>query len=519
MIDLGRTLLGAAERYPDREAIVDGPTRWTYEKWFECVRHVAGGLVEVGLRPGDHLVTILKNRWQNASLHWACQLAGIVVTPINWRAKPGEIDFVLRDAEAKAVAFEMATEVAVNDTVLGRKMPRIAVGGDGDLSFNDLVRCNPIGITEKSRTQDISVMLYTSGTTGRGKGVPRSHHAERASSMAHVVQNKYCQGERILGVMPLYHTMGVRSLLSMALINGCFICQSHFGAEETLMLVEHERITALFLVPTLYHDLLAHESFGSRDLSSVRKLGFAGAPMQEKLLRRVHEAFKPEVFVNHYGSSEIYTFSVETHASKNPGSVGKAGVNQRLRVIKIGSEDPEERVAAGETGQIIADLASDEAFVGYWRRPDADENSLRGGWYFTGDTGWFDGNGNLFLAGRVDDMIIAGGENISPVEIENVLSAHSEVSEVVVVGLADERWGQRVTAFIKARNMISPEELDMFCRSSELADFKRPRDYVFLDEIPKSPVGKVLRRLLVSGDYRMDERVSMDAEDGKATFA
>ncbi|HIM72738.1 MAG TPA: long-chain fatty acid--CoA ligase, partial [Alphaproteobacteria bacterium] len=241
MIDLGRTLLGAAERYPDREAIVDGPTRWTYEKWFECVRHVAGGLVEVGLRPGDHLVTILKNCWQNASLHWACQLAGIVVTPINWRAKPGEIDFVLRDAEAKAVAFEMATEVAVNDTVLGRKMPRIAVGGDGDLSFNDLVRCNPIGITEKSRTQDISVMLYTSGTTGRGKGVPRSHHAERASSMAHVVQNKYCQGERILGVMPLYHTMGVRSLLSMALINGCFICQSHFDAEETLMLVEHER--------------------------------------------------------------------------------------------------------------------------------------------------------------------------------------------------------------------------------------------------------------------------------------
>ena len=124
MIDLGRTLLGAAERYPDREAIVDGPTRWTYGKWFECVCHVAGGLVELGLRPGDHLVTILKNRWQTASLHWACQLTGVVITPINWRAKPGEIDFVLSDAEAKAVAFEMATEVAVNDTVLGPKMPR-----------------------------------------------------------------------------------------------------------------------------------------------------------------------------------------------------------------------------------------------------------------------------------------------------------------------------------------------------------------------------------------------------------
>ena len=362
-------------------------------------------------------------------------------------------------------------------------------------------------------------MLYTSGTTGLGKGVPRSHQAERAAAMAHIVQNRYRLGERTLGVMPLYHTMGVRSLLSMALINGCFICQSHFDAEETLMLIEHERITALFLVPTLYHDLLSHESFSSWDLSSVRKLGFAGAPMEGGLLQRVNEAFNPELFVNHYGSSEIYTFSVEPNASKNPGSVGKAGINQRIRVIKIGSEDPEDHVSTGETGQIIADLASDEAFKGYWRRPDADEKVLRDGWYFTGDIGWFDKHGDLFLDGRIDDMIITGGENVSPVEIEKILSAHPQVVEASVAGLFDERWGQKVTAFIKARKVVSPEELDAFCCDSVLADFKRPRNYVFVTEIPKSPVGKVLRRLLVSGDYEVDKRFLEKTENGMATSA
>ena len=519
MLDLGTTLLGAAERYPDREAVVDGATRWTYGGWFECVRQVAGGLVEAGLRPGDHLVIVLKNRWQMAALHWACQLVGVIATPINWRAKSEEIDFVLRDADAKAVAFEMSTEITVKEAASAHFITSIAVSGDGDLSLDDLIASKPVTVAGRARAEDMSVMLYTSGTTGLGKGVPRSHQAERAAAMAHIVQNGYRLGERTLGVMPLYHTMGIRSLLSMALINGCFICQYHFDAEETLMLIEHERVTALFLVPTLYHDLMSHESFSSRDLSSVRKLGFAGAPMEGGLLQRVNEAFNPELFVNHYGSSEIYTFTVEPHASEKPGSAGKAGVNQRIRVIKIGSKDPEDHVSTGETGEIIADLASDEAFKGYWRRTDADEKVLRDGWYFTGDIGWLDNHGDLFLAGRIDDMIITGGENVSPAEIEKILSAHPEVVEVAVAGLADERWGQQVTAFIKARKAVSPDELDVFCRGSALADFKRPRNYVFVTAIPKSPVGKVLRRLLVSGDYEVDKRFLGKTENEMATLA
>ena len=338
--------------------------------------------------------------------------------------------------------------------------------------------------------------------------MPRRQRAERAAALAHVAQNLYCRGERTLGVMPLYHTMGVRSLLAMALIDGAFICQHHFGAAAALRHIARERITSLYLVPTLYHDLVGHPNFAACDTSSVTKLGFAGAAMPDGLLKRVDAAFRPALFVNHYGSSEIYTFTTEPRAAAKPGSAGKAGLNQRIRIIKFGTDSPDARAATGEEGQIIADGASDEAFESYWRRPDADARALHDGWYFTGDTGYFDAEGDLFVTGRVDDMIISGGENVSPADIESVLSLHPAVAEVAVVGMPDERWGQRVTAFVKrapnADVAVEPAALDAWCRASSLADYKRPRDYVFVAEIPKSPVGKILRRLLVAGEYRRE---------------
>jgi 2-furoate---CoA ligase len=158
---------------------------------------------------------------------------------------------------------------------------------------------------------------------------------------------------------------------------------------------------------------------------------------------------------------------------------------------------------AGETGEIIVSLASDEAFGGYYHRPEATARAMREGWYFTGDTGYLDSDGDLWLAGRVDDMIITGGENVHPVEVEDVLAGHPEVLDVAVVGLPDERWGQVVTAFVvPQRADLTVDEVDDFCRASEtLARFKRPRRIVFVRQIPKSPVGKILRRLLVAGEY------------------
>lgn len=506
MLDLGSSFIASVARDPDATAIVDGDLRLTYRQWFAKIASVVASFDRIGLKPGDHLVTVLQNRWEAATIHWACQLAGIVITPINWRAKADELDFCIENSEACALVYQDASAEAVSSSSRAPGLRCIAVGdgasGNGKVFvFADMISEDSLSITPRVSADAWSIMLYTSGTTSKPKGVPRRHRAERAAGVAHVAQNLYGRHERTLGVMPLYHTMGVRSLIAMSLIGGTYVCLPRYDPQQALAVIEAEKITNLYLVPTLYHDLVYHDEFSKHDVSSVRKLGFAGASMTDGLLKKLDETFKPDLFVNHYGSSEIYTFTIDQNAVAKPGSAGKAGINQHVRVVKLNAVSAEDVADPNEEGEIVALLAGDESFEGYWRRPDADAKSLRDGWYFTGDTGFRDADGDLFVTGRVDDMIITGGENVSPVEIESCLSLHPAVSEVAVVGLPDERWGKIVAAFVKRNAAVTEQDLDQFCRTSGLANFKRPRRFVFVDAIPKSPVGKLLRRLLIAGEY------------------
>lgn len=346
MLDLGRTFLQSVDRSACTTALVDGALRFRWGDWALIIGGVQRGLMAMGLRKGDHVLSVLQNRNEAATLHWACQFAGLVMTPINWRAKPEEIDHALRDSGARLLVYEAVSQDAVSQSALAGTVPRLAVGKvDGDDACFDQVFTELVEPTPNARAEDLSLMLYTSGSAGR------------------------------------------------------------------------------------------------------------------------------------------------------------AGMNTRLRVIKLDSKNPIEVAGPMEEGQIVADLLSDEAFEGYHNREDANARSLRDGWYFTGDMGYVDTEGDLFVTGRVDDMIISGGENISPVDIESVLSLHPSVDEVAVAGLKDERWGQRVVAFVKARGTVAAESLDAHCRASDLVNFKRPREYVFVREIPKSPVGKVLRRKLVAGEF------------------
>ena len=507
MPDLGRAFLAAAARSPAACAIVEGERRLTYADWLERIFGAVAGLDALGLRPGDHLVTVLRNRIEAATLHWACQFARVVITPVNWRATPGELDFVLRDADARALVYEPVSAPAA---AVAENVPRIALDGEPgstDSWAGVFETAGPAAmVASRATADDISLMLYTSGTTGRGKGVPRRHRAEHAAALSCIAHHQYAFGESTLGVMPLYHTMGVRALLVSALLGGCFVCQPRFDAAAALDLIESERLTALFLVPTLYHDLLSHPSFSPERVSSVRRASFAGMPMTDALVQRVQEGIRPDLFVNHYGSSEVFTFTIEQHAHAKPGSAGRAGLGQEVRIVRLGSLDPEDVVGApGEEGQIAVRLDHDEAFDGYWRRSDADAKALHRGWYFTGDTGHQDDEGDLFVTGRVDDMIISGGENITPVEVENVLSLHPAVAEVAVAGLPNERWGQRVAAFVVRCEPVAQEALDAHCRASRLPAYKRPREYAFVRTIPKSPVGKILRRRLVAGEFERED--------------
>jgi 2-furoate---CoA ligase len=507
MLDLGTSFLASVARDPDALALVDGDVRLTYAQWLGRISSLASAFDRIGLKPGDHLLTALQNNWQAATVHWACQLAGIIVTPVNWRVTADELDFCIENSDSRALIYQDVSERAAAASTRASNLAIMCAGSKprkGELSLDALCNEPADRAVPRVNAEAWSIMLYTSGTTSRPKGVPRRHRAERAAGIAHVAQNLYRRGERTLGVMPLYHTMGVRSLIAMSLIGGTFVCLPRFDARKALSLIASERVTNLYLVPTLYHDLVHCDGFAESDISSVRKLGFAGASMTDGLLQKLAEAFRPELFVNHYGSSEIYTFTIDQDAAKKPGSAGKAGINQQVKVVRLNAVSVEDVAAAGEEGEVAALLAGDESFEGYWRRPDADARALRDGWYFTGDTGYVDEDGDLFVTGRVDDMIISGGENVSPVEIESCLSLHPAVSEVAVVGLPDERWGKIVTAFVKRSLPVTEQELDRHCRDSGLAAFKRPRRFVFVDAIPKSPVGKLLRRLLVAGEYQIE---------------
>jgi 2-furoate---CoA ligase len=227
--------------------------------------------------------------------------------------------------------------------------------------------------------------------------------------------------------------------------------------------------------------------------------------MTPALIEHCLEALRPELFVNYYGSSEIYTFTFSDRQNRKPGSAGRPGLNQSIRVVPADSEGRavhDEVLAAGQPGEIIASMASPEAFKGYWRLPEADAKAIRDGWYYTGDLGQWDKDGELTIMGRVDDMIISGAENIYPEEVEDVAVRSGLAADVAVIGMADARLGQRVVAFVEPAMVgLDAQALDQAYLASPLPRFKRPREYVFVKRMPRSASGKLLRRLLREGEY------------------
>jgi 2-furoate---CoA ligase len=506
-MDLGTALAFSVMRQRGQEAIVDGGLRRTYEEWYAEIRAVAGGLRDMGVAKGDHLVVVMRNRYEMATIYWACQLLGVIFTPVSWRAGAEEIAYCLRDAEAVCVAFDGASKDAVpkaaTDAGIAPRCRIVAADGRGEgIPFQRLMAASPVAHPAAPNEFSTSLMLYTSGTTGRPKGVPRSHRNELSASISQIAHNRYRRGETSLGVMPLFHTMGVRVMIASVLIGGKLVCVPEYEPEEVLHLIAAEKITALFLVPTMFHDLLRLKSLSSCDLSSLSRVGYAGMTMAPALAEACLAELKPRLFVNYYGSSEIYTFSYCDDLVRKPGSAGRAGMNQVLRVVEPGHGSDTATLPAGQTGEIIASMRSPEAFAGYWKRPDADAKGIQGEWYRTGDLGQMDEEGELFVVGRVDDMIISGGENIYPEEVEDVLIRSKLVVGVAVVGMPDERLGARVVAFVEpAIAGLGPQQLDAVCVASSLARFKRPREYVLVKSIPRSATGKILRRRLRALDY------------------
>ena len=527
-MNLGLSLLYAAERTPEADAVTDGDARLSYRSVQQVAAMLAAGLASRGVGRGDRVAVVLKNRREAVELYWACQWLGAVFVPLSWRVAAADVAYCVADSGATIVVCEevslehalacsgevdrfVAIGTAAGESTSASLAERLRAAGRSVPcdSYESLLaageEAGPAPPAADLDDRETSIFLYTSGTTGRPKGVPRSHAAERAGGLSQALHQSYRPGERTLGVMPLYHTMGIHTLLAAQIVGGCFVCQPDWDAAAALDLIESELIGSLYLAPTLFHDLVHSPAVAGADVSSVRTVAYAGAAMTSALVERCVEVFGPETFVNHYGSTEVYTYSVHFDQRAAPGCAGRPATNARLRLVRPApGAGPDDEVAPGETGEIICHLSSDEAFAGYWNRPDADARAIRDGWYFTGDLGRCDASGNLWIVGRIDDMIISGGENVHPLEVEDVLERAPGVREVAVVGLPDDRWGQAVTAFVvlddevsEAREDATASRLDAYClEAADLARFKRPRRYHFPDSLPKSPSGKILRRLL-----------------------
>jgi 2-furoate---CoA ligase len=500
-VHLGWAFEAAALRHPELPGVVGAEGTLSYRDWATRSRGVAAWLRANGVRPGDRVALSMRNREELATTYLAVQLAGAVAVPASFRFGPRELGHVVSDSGAHTLIVDESTA-----GVAGRlDSPPGLMLEVGEL----LAAARSTNEIDSPSNNDsgLSVILYTSGTTGLPKGVPRTHRAEYAASLAHVVQCGWRAGERTLGAMPIAHTMGIRSLLATMLAGGLYVPVASVSDGPVLDLLAAHEVSSLYLVPSAFHILLDRMAADDVELPACRRLAYAGAPMTGALVGRCVDAFNPEVFVNHYGSTEIYTFTISPRQREKPGCAGRPGLHTRVRLVEADPErrvSPDQVVEPGETGEVIVTIEGDEAFAGYLNRPDATAAAIRDGWYFTRDLGRLDDDGDLWIEGRVDDMIITGGENVYPIEVEDAVARHPDVAEVVVCGLPDPRWGQLVTAFVvpgPGRHLDSRDVLEFARRDQDLAGYKRPRQVVVVRSIPKSPVGKILRRELLAGNY------------------
>ncbi|WP_332900241.1 class I adenylate-forming enzyme family protein [Haladaptatus sp. CMSO5] len=512
--NMGNVFARTVARAPDHVGLVDADTgaQYTYGEWGAKVESLSSALSSLGIGPGDRVGAIMRNRAELATLYWATQYVGAVFVPLNYRAAPEEFHHLMETAEPRLLFFSGESRDVVEQT-RGELDIETFIYVDADTPGFAI----PYDVFVKIATDEFeptwvpadadSIILHTSGTTGDPKGVRRSHFNTYAASVAQAYELGWRDGESVLGLMSLFHTMGFHTLTTAVLLNMTWVAQGSFSPKETLDAVTEEGIENLHMVPSVYHDLFMSDIIDEYDLDCVRRVSYGGMVMRDPIQEHIKAKIDPESFVNHYGSTEVYTHSVCRH-SGHDRCAGKPGINTDVRIVHLrqnGDHDPDDEVPEGDLGEVIVDASSPETMVGYL---GGAKPAIHDGWFFTGDLGYISAPGRIHVVGRVDDMILSGGENIYPVEVESTLGRHPNVHEVAVVGLEHEKWNQAIAAFVyvaEPPKSVDFEalamELDTHCLESDsLADFKRPQKYVFVDEISKSNVGKLLRRELRKPD-------------------
>jgi fatty-acyl-CoA synthase len=503
-----RDLLGqSAAKYPEETGIRDPATdeELTFGEWDERVTRVANSLLGRGLAPGDRLSIATKDSVAFPTLVFAAAAAGLVCNPIDYRASPGRLQYILDHSGSGGLVYDASTADTVGavddddlpDLLVGPPHPDVADGP----GYESLPQGSAVPPETGVAEDDTALLLYTSGTTGRPKGVQHTHRNVVEADLLMLPYNRLRPGDVSLALGPLYHVGPLLCNFVPALhVGATNVIQRDFDPGTTLDYVEHEGVSAIWGVPTHFNELIDHETVDDRDLTTVRMIQYSGDTMPREVVRECREQFQGVDFINAYGTTEVIPACLvhpEDH-DDHLGSIGKSVPNTETRLVDPDDPRPENVVERGETGEIL--VRTPTAMEGYWRDPERTADAFVDDWYRTGDLARRDGDGFVYFVDRKDDMIVSGGENIYPAEVENALHEHPGIHAAAVTGTPHERWNEVATAFVVADDEdLTAEDIEAYCKDhAGLDDFKRPRRYRFLDELPKTESGKISRADLES---------------------
>jgi long-chain acyl-CoA synthetase len=503
---VGEMLLRNANKFPNKTAVIDGGTRFDYRTLNARVNALSSTLLTRGLTKSDRIGVLVHNSYQFIELYFAAAKTGGIFCPYNNHLRSGELKEIINYSQPRLLVLDRDFADVI-ESIRG-EIPSVEhfvclqAGVPSLEDYEALVSAGSDGEPQVNICDDDTMSIFfTAGTTGRPKGAIRTHRHVMTDAVTGVIELKVEYDEKVLISFPMYHVACEDNIIRHVYMPNTIVVkrEGSFNPEDVLQIIETEKITRCQFVPTMLHSLLQSPNVDTYDLSSLKLILYAGAPMHVELLKRCLKRFRCG-FAQLYGQAESGPLTTilkpEDHVLEGSeeqltrlASAGKPVVCYEIRIV-----DHEDRdMAIGEIGEIIG--RSEAMMKGYWDMPAETEEKLKNGWLHTGDLGRFDKDGYVYVVERKNDMIISGGVNIYPREIEEVLYQHAAVEEASVVGVPDEHWGESAKAVVvlKRGTRATQEEIIGFC-GERMAGFKKPKSVDFWDELPKSPQGKVLKK-------------------------
>ena len=487
--NLASNLTASAQRVPDNVALKLDDVEVTYAQLDEASGRMAGVLRARGVQPGDRVGVMLPNVPYFAIAYYGVLRAGGVVVPMNVLLKSREVAFYLSDPEARLL---IAWHDFADDAQKGAEQAGVECILVKPGEFEQLLGAvEPVSETEPRDPQDTAVILYTSGTTGKPKGAELTHANLRRNVEVASRLFEYSDDDVVLGALPLFHSFGQTCAMNCATrVGATLTLLPRFDPGKALEIMQRDGVSVFLGVPTMYGAMLNHEGREGFDTSKLKLCGSGGAAMPVEVMRAFEQAFGAKVLEG-YGLSETSPVASFNHPDRErkPGSIGTPIEGVEMKVV----DDEGNEVPTGEVGEIV--IRGHNVMKGYWKRPDATAEAIKDGWFHTGDMAKVDEDGYFFIVDRKKDLIIRGGYNVYPREVEEVLYEHPAVREAAVVGVPHDELGEEVGAAValKEGQEVDADELKAYVKQN-VAAYKYPRKVWFVDDLPKGPTGKILKR-------------------------